>query len=96
MLLDQGYELYPHGIYRGYSTECKTVWIMVDALYLFGRNLEQLCGCGMYVLYNPDGFLVITKAWNTSCVHIPKNQQQFIFYTVTCVVCLIYTYVLLH
>ena len=58
--------------------------------YLFGRNLEQSCGYGLYILYNPDGFLVITKAWNTRCVHVPKIQQQFILYTVTCVVCLIY------
>ena len=23
--VQQGYDLYPHGIYRGYSTKCKTV-----------------------------------------------------------------------
>ena len=63
IIVQQGYDLYSHDIYRGYSTKCKTVWITVDALYLFGRNLEQLCSCGMYILYNPDGFLVITKAW---------------------------------
>ena len=74
--VQQGYDLYPHGIYRGYSTKCKTIWIMVDALYLFGRNLEQSCGCGMYILHNPDGFLVITKAWNTRCVQIPKTNNN--------------------
>ena len=90
--VQQGYDLYPHGIYRRYSTECKIVWIMEDALYLFGRNLEQSCGCDLYkiILYNPDGFLVITKAWNTRCMHVSKNQQQFILYTLTCVVCLMH------